>query len=39
MHPVTIVLGVVRATTIVIVISAIIMEIILNVAKYIGKHR
>ena len=39
MHPVTIVIGVVRAVSIVIVISAIIMEIILNIAKYIEKHR
>jgi hypothetical protein len=39
MHPVTIVIGVVRAVSIVIVISALIMEIILNIAKYIGKHR
>jgi hypothetical protein len=39
MHPVTIVIGVVRATSIVIVITAITFEIILNIAKYIGKHR
>jgi hypothetical protein len=39
MHPVTIVIGVVRAVSIVIVISALILEIILNIAKYIEKHR
>jgi hypothetical protein len=39
MHPVTIVIGVVRATSIVIVITAITLEIILNIAKYIEKHR
>ena len=39
MHPVTIVIGVVRATIIVIVITAITFEIILNIAKYIEKHR
>jgi hypothetical protein len=39
MHPVTIVIGVVRATSIVIVITAITFEIILNIAKYIEKHR
>jgi hypothetical protein len=39
MHPVTIVIGVVRATTIVIVITAITFEIILNIVKYIEKHR
>jgi hypothetical protein len=39
MHPVTIVIGVVRATSIVIVFTAITFEIILNIAKYIEKHR
>jgi hypothetical protein len=39
MHPVTIVIGVVRATSIVIMITAITFEIILNIAKYIEKHR
>jgi hypothetical protein len=39
MHPVTIVIGVVMETMIVIVFTAITFEIILNIEKYIGKHR
>jgi hypothetical protein len=39
MHPVTIVIGVVMETMIVIVFTAITFEIILNIVKYIEKHR
>jgi hypothetical protein len=39
MHPVTIVISVVMQTMIVIVFTAITFEIILNIAKYIEKHR
>jgi hypothetical protein len=39
MHPVTIVIGVVMETMIVIVFTAITFEIILNISKYIEKHR
>ena len=39
MHPVTIVIGVVRALTIVIVISAIIIEIILKIVNILENSR
>jgi hypothetical protein len=39
MHPVTIVIGVVRATSIVIVISAIIIEIILKIVNMLENSR
>jgi hypothetical protein len=39
MHPVTIVIGVVRAVTIVIVISALIIEIILKIVNMLENSR
>jgi hypothetical protein len=39
MHPVTIVIGVVRATSIVIVITAITFEIILKIANMLENSR